>query len=229
MKRTGSPRSSARTRTARAGITTMIGEVPSGVRRRTVLRIKLVPRTRAKAFGLPRRVDKPAASTTIRTKRLRRGYHARMKNEHARLQRGPFLMPIWLLGMTALAGALVMIFAGWVWLTADSTTIIVIRHAEQVQDGSKDPPLTPAGKARAELLARLFGDARLPGHIDAIYVSARIALPTDRSFARRPAWRRSLCRIRRRSPLLCAPHLPRTCPRPHSRGGASRHRAGPDR
>jgi hypothetical protein len=31
------------------------------------LRIKLVPRTRAKAFGLPRRVDKPAASTTIRT------------------------------------------------------------------------------------------------------------------------------------------------------------------
>jgi phosphohistidine phosphatase SixA len=93
-----------------------------------------------------------------------------MKNEYARLQRGPFLMPIWLLGMTALAGALVMIFAGWVWLTADSTTIIVIRHAEQVQDGGKDPPLTPAGKARAELLARLFGDARLPGHIDAIYV-----------------------------------------------------------
>jgi broad specificity phosphatase PhoE len=93
-----------------------------------------------------------------------------MKNEHARLQRGPFLMPIWLLGTTALAGALVMIFAGWVWLTADSTTIIVIRHAEQVQDGSKDPPLTPAGKARAELLAQLFGDARLPGHIDAIYV-----------------------------------------------------------
>jgi broad specificity phosphatase PhoE len=93
-----------------------------------------------------------------------------MKNEHARLHRGPFLMPIWLLGMTALAGALVMMFAGWVLLTADSTTIIVIRHAEQVQDGSKDPPLSPAGDARAKLLARLFGDARLPGHIDAIYV-----------------------------------------------------------
>jgi broad specificity phosphatase PhoE len=94
-----------------------------------------------------------------------------MKNEHARLHRGPFLMPIWLLGMTALAGALVMMFVGWVWLTADSTTIIVIRHAEQVQDGSKDPPLGPAGDARAQLLARLFGDAQLPGHIDAIYVS----------------------------------------------------------
>ena len=93
-----------------------------------------------------------------------------MKNEHTRLQRGPFLMPIWLLGMTALAGALVMMFAGWVWLTADSTTIIVIRPAEQVQDGGKDPPLAPAGNARAQLLARLFGDARLPGHIDAIYV-----------------------------------------------------------
>jgi hypothetical protein len=97
-----------------------------------------------------------------------------MKNEHARLQRGPFLMPIWLLGTMALAGALVMLFAGWVWLTADSTTIIVIRHAEQVQDGSKDPPLTPAGDARAQLLARLFGDAGLSGHIDAIYVSPEL-------------------------------------------------------
>lgn len=97
-----------------------------------------------------------------------------MKNEHARLQRSPFLMPIWLLGMTALAGALFVMFAGWLLLTADSTTIIVIRHAEQVQDGSKDPPLMPAGDARAELLARLFGDARLPGHIDAIYVSPEL-------------------------------------------------------
>jgi broad specificity phosphatase PhoE len=94
-----------------------------------------------------------------------------MRNEHVRLQRGPFLMPIWLLGMTALAGALAMMFVGWVWLTADSTTIIVIRQAEQVRDGSKDPPLTPAGNSRAQMLARLFGDARLPGHIDAIYVS----------------------------------------------------------
>jgi broad specificity phosphatase PhoE len=94
-----------------------------------------------------------------------------MKSEHARLHRGPFLMPIWLLGTTALTGALVLMFAAWVWITADSTTIIVIRHAEQVQDGSKDPPLAPAGEARAAALARMFGDTRLPGHIDAIYVA----------------------------------------------------------
>ena len=194
-----------------------------------MLRIKLVPRTRAKVFGLPRRVEKPAASTTIRTSGLRRGYHAHMKNEHARLQRGPFLMPIWLLGMTALAGALVMMFAGWVWLTADSTTIIVIRHAEQVQDGGKDPPLTPAGNARAQLLARLFGDARLPGHIDAIYVlpdsrCRQTAAPLadrlgiapsvvsdgdSRSFARR------IFREHAGGRILV--------------GGSRRHRAGPDR
>ena len=34
-----------------------------------------------------------------------------------------------------------------------------------------DPPLTEAGEARAALLARMFGDARLAGNIDAIYVS----------------------------------------------------------
>jgi len=102
-----------------------------------------------------------------------------MTNEHARLQRRPFLAPIWLFSltaMTALAGAVVLMFAAWLWITADSTVIIVIRHAEKVQDGSVDPALEPAGEARAALLARMFGDARLPGHIDAIYVS-----PTLRS------------------------------------------------
>jgi broad specificity phosphatase PhoE len=97
-----------------------------------------------------------------------------MTNEHARLQRRPFLAPIWLFSltaMTALAGAVVLMFAAWLWITADSTVIIVIRHAEKVQDGSVDPALEPAGEARAALLARMFGDARLPGHIDAIYVS----------------------------------------------------------
>jgi broad specificity phosphatase PhoE len=95
----------------------------------------------------------------------------RMTNEHTRLQRGPFLTPIWLLGVIALAWALVLIFAAWLWVTADSTTIIVVRHAEKVQGGSADPPLSPAGEARAALLARMLGDTRLPGHIDAIYVS----------------------------------------------------------
>jgi broad specificity phosphatase PhoE len=49
--------------------------------------------------------------------------------------------------------------------------IIVVRHAEKALDAGEDPPLTPAGEARAQLLARMFGDGRAPGHIDAIYVS----------------------------------------------------------
>jgi 2,3-bisphosphoglycerate-dependent phosphoglycerate mutase len=97
-----------------------------------------------------------------------------MMNQPARLQRRPFLTPIWLFSLTALTaliGAAVLIFAAWLWITADSTVIIVIRHAEKVLDDSLDPPLNSAGEARAALLAQMFGDVRLPGHVDAIYVS----------------------------------------------------------
>jgi len=84
-------------------------------------------------------------------------------------------MPIWL---SVLGALVVMSFLGfeiWVWATADSTTIIVVRHAEK-EPGSSDPPLSSIGQARAELLARMFGDVHAPGHLDAIYVS-----PTVRS------------------------------------------------
>ncbi len=97
-----------------------------------------------------------------------------MTNQHARLQRRPFLTPIWLFSLTALTaliGAAVLIFAAWLWITADSTVIIVIRHAEKVQDVSVDPSLNSEGEARAALLAQMFGDSRFSGHIDAIYVS----------------------------------------------------------
>jgi broad specificity phosphatase PhoE len=97
-----------------------------------------------------------------------------MTNEHARLQRRPFLAPIWLFSataLTAMAGIVVLMFAAWWWLTANSTTIIVIRHAEKVLDVGADPPLSEAGGARAALLARMFGNPRLPGHIDAVYVT----------------------------------------------------------
>jgi broad specificity phosphatase PhoE len=96
--------------------------------------------------------------------------------EHTRRQRRPFLTPIWLLALTVLTGVVVCVFAAWLWVTADSTVIIVVRHAEKVMDVGEDPPLSEAGTARAALLARMFGDARLAGHIDAIYVS-----PTLRS------------------------------------------------
>ena len=97
---------------------------------------------------------------------------------HLRLQRRPFLTPIWLSAAVAVLVMAFMGFEAWVWLTADSTTIIVVRHAEKATDAGNDPPLTPAGESRAALLARMFGNRDAPGHIDAIYVS-----PTARNRA----------------------------------------------
>lgn len=94
-----------------------------------------------------------------------------MKKDHVSLQRRPFLTPIWL---AAVAAAVVVSFASWLWSTAGSTTVIVIRHAEKELSGGADPPLSAAGEARAALLAKMFGDARAPGHIDAIYVTATL-------------------------------------------------------
>jgi phosphohistidine phosphatase SixA len=95
-----------------------------------------------------------------------------MKKDHVSFQRRPFLTPIWLTGIAAVLGLSFAFFAAWVWMTAGSTTVIVIRHAEKDLSVSvADPPLTQAGEARAALLARMFGDARVLGHVDAIYVS----------------------------------------------------------
>ena len=111
-----------------------------------------------------------------------------MKKDHVRLQRRPFLMPIWL---GALAAAVVLSFASWLWGRADSTTVILIRHAEQETGAGVatpgvatpggdppggdppggDPPLSAAGQARAALLAHMFADPG-PGRINAIYVTA---------------------------------------------------------
>jgi broad specificity phosphatase PhoE len=100
-----------------------------------------------------------------------------MRSAHANLQRGPFLIPIWLTAIGAFAAfvvALIALWAIWVWFTANSTTVIVIRHAEKETVSAPDPPLSAAGEARAALLARMFGDAKGVGRIDAIYVSSAL-------------------------------------------------------
>ena len=95
-----------------------------------------------------------------------------MKRDHVSFQRRPFLTPIWLTALAAVSALCLAVFVAWVWGTAGSTTVIVIRHAEKdISVSATDPPLSPAGEARAALLARMFGDANALGHVDAIYVS----------------------------------------------------------
>lgn len=47
------------------------------------------------------------------------------------------------------------------WAVADTTTVIVVRHAEKQLDAGTDPALTEAGAARARHLAQQFGGAGL--------------------------------------------------------------------
>ncbi len=48
---------------------------------------------------------------------------------------------------------------------AETTTIVLVRHAEKQAVPESDPALTPAGEARAEALLDALGDAR----VDAVY------------------------------------------------------------
>jgi broad specificity phosphatase PhoE len=96
------------------------------------------------------------------------------------LQRKPFWAPVGLAAASAVAAALFMALLVWLLVAAKSTTLIVVRDAEPASGGaalSAAPggSLSPEGRARAELLARMFGDARLKDHVDAIYVSPALA------------------------------------------------------
>jgi len=67
----------------------------------------------------------------------------------------------------AVLGA-VVVLAYYATFSRPITTVILIRHAEKVIDpNNSDPDLSPAGQARAQELARMFGDAG----INAIYAT----------------------------------------------------------
>src|ERR1700741_2063320 len=59
----------------------------------------------------------------------------------------------------AVLGA-VVVFGYYVTFRRPVTTVILIRHAEKIIDpNNPDVDLSPAGQARAQELARMFGDA----------------------------------------------------------------------
>jgi broad specificity phosphatase PhoE len=94
-----------------------------------------------------------------------------MKSDPVNVQHRPFMTPVWLFGIAGFLVVGVAIFAVWMWGTANATTVIVIRHADKEAGNQVDPQLSAAGEARAALLERMFGDAKGPGRLDAIYTS----------------------------------------------------------
>src|SRR5438128_3587670 len=67
----------------------------------------------------------------------------------------------------AVLGA-VVVFGYFVTFRRPVTTVILIRHAEKIIDpNNNDVDLSPAGQARAQEIARMFGDAG----VNAIYAT----------------------------------------------------------
>lgn len=93
-----------------------------------------------------------------------------MRKEYASLRRRPLLAPVWL---AALGGVLVIALGFWLVSAASTTTVFVMRHAEKqtANPDDKDPPLAPAGEARALELVQHFGRAPKGQSLDAIIVT----------------------------------------------------------
>jgi len=66
----------------------------------------------------------------------------------------PASLRVLLLALAALAFTSVEAIA-----QANATVVYVVRHAERAEDGTRDPPISDAGQARADLLAEMLRDA----------------------------------------------------------------------
>jgi broad specificity phosphatase PhoE len=83
-------------------------------------------------------------------------------------RRRTFLAPLWLLAL----GFIVLVATAFAyWNSANTTTIVLIRHAEKQVNADNDAPLSSEGELRAARLAQMFGDASPYGRIGNIYVT----------------------------------------------------------
>jgi hypothetical protein len=76
----------------------------------------------------------------------------------------PLLMPLVLL-------AVVVAVSIWLLDARTSTVIILVRHAEQVQDAAANPRLSTEGQQRAANLQQLLARAKPERGVDAVYVA----------------------------------------------------------
>jgi len=82
--------------------------------------------------------------------------------------RRPFLAPLWVSLLTALAiGALL-----WGFHRAATTTVVFLVRAPDKDPGTiNDPPVSAEGEQRAQRLAHMFGDIVGTGRVEAVYES----------------------------------------------------------
>ena len=66
---------------------------------------------------------------------------------------------------------LIAIGLAWFFESQATTTIIFVRHAEKLADGTSDPGLSVAGDRRVAELTRQLVDADVVAGVDAIYVT----------------------------------------------------------
>lgn len=92
-----------------------------------------------------------------------------MKSPGILRRRAPFLAPIWMAGVMALLAVATVYVLGkaTIAVAAQTTTVIVLRHAEKASEPATDPALSPSGVARAARLAEMLGASP----IAAVYAS----------------------------------------------------------
>lgn len=86
----------------------------------------------------------------------------------------PFLAPIWIALLAALAAVAILATAARLGVArlAEPTTFVLLRHAEKSLEPADDPLLTPAGEARALRLANMLGSGGAGANrIAAVYAS----------------------------------------------------------
>ena len=78
------------------------------------------------------------------------------------------LRTIVVFSLLALVFGAVIVFGYFSTFLRPVTTVIIVRHAEKnIEPNNPDPDLTPAGQARAQEIARMFGDSG----VQAIYAT----------------------------------------------------------
>ena len=85
--------------------------------------------------------------------------------------RRPFLAPVWLTMLAVFCAFIALVVAVLVYRSASTTMVVLVRPAEKEAGTIDDPPLSPDGEQRAQMLAQMLGETAGVGRLDAIFVS----------------------------------------------------------